>query len=482
MKSPSIDSFVDAYVQALKDGTAAVFAGAGFSIPAGLVDWKTLLKDIARDLGLDVHKESDLVTLAQFHVNEHSGRHQIHQALIVEFTRRAKLTVNHRLVAALPISTYWTTNYDSLIEDAIREAGRSPDVKRSVANLATTLPRRDAVVYKMHGDISEPDKAIVTKDDYESYSTTHHLFSTALHGDLVSKTFLFIGFSFNDPNLAYILARIRLLLGENRREHYCLLRRVQRSDFDTNKEYVYAGARQELQVRDLRRYGIIGLLVDDYKTYTTILQRIDFRFKASRAFISGSASDFAPWNAESAHKFLTDLSKALVLSGTGLVSGFGLGVGSIVINGALEGLEEEGASGLDQRLILRPFPLAIKDPATRRKRWQAYRKEMLSQAGIAIFVFGNKLDDKGTVVDADGMLEEFRMAHDMKLVVIPVGCTGSLASRLHEHVMADFSNYYPVSGYKQLVRALRHPGTPTQVAGRVLKLIMKVQEDRRLFS
>jgi len=178
MISPDIDSFVDAYVQALKDGTAAVFAGAGLSLPAGLVDWKALLKGIARDLGLDIHKESDLVTLAQYHVNEWSGRHQIHQALIVEFTRRAKLTANHKLLAALPISTYWTTSYDALIEDAICDAGRLPDVKRSVANLATTLPRRDAVVYKMHGDITQPDKAIVTKDDYESYSTTHHLFAT----------------------------------------------------------------------------------------------------------------------------------------------------------------------------------------------------------------------------------------------------------------------------------------------------------------
>jgi hypothetical protein len=482
MKPTEIDSFVDAYVQALKDGTAAVFAGAGLSIPAGLVDWKALLRDIARDLGLDVHKESDLVTLAQFHVNEHSGRHRIHQALIVEFTRRAKLTANHKLIAALPIGIYWTTNYDALIEDAIREAGRLPDVKRSVANLATTLPRRDAVVYKMHGDISQPEKAIVTKDDYEAYSTTHHLFSTALQGDLVSKTFLFIGFSFNDPNLAYVLARIRLLLGENRRDHYCLLRRVQRSDFATSREYVYAEARQELQVRDLRRYGIIGVLVNDYRTYTEILHRIDFRFKASRVFMSGSANDFAPWTSDAAQKLLSDLSKALVLSGTGIVSGFGVGVGEIVVNGALEGLEEEGTRGLDQRLILRPFPLAIQDPATRKKRWHAYRKDMLSQAGIAIFAFGNKLDDKGNLVYADGMLEEFRIAHEMKLVVIPIGCTGSLASQLHQQVLADFSAYFPVSGYKQLFKALGEPGTPTKVASRVLTLVKKLQSDPRLFS
>jgi hypothetical protein len=259
-----IESFIDTYVQALHNQNAAIFAGAGLSIPAGMVDWKGLLKNIASEIGLDVKREEDLITVAQFHVNEHGGRHQINQALIHEFARRAKLTENHRLLAKLPIRTYWTTNYDLLIEDSLKDAGKTPDVKTTVSSLATTMPRRDCVIYKMHGDISQPDKAIVTKDDYESYDATRHLFSTALQGDLVSKTFLFIGFSFNDPNLSYILSRIRLLLGENRRDHYCLLRRAKRSNFKTNSDFQYAAARQELQVNDLKRYGIIGLLVDDY--------------------------------------------------------------------------------------------------------------------------------------------------------------------------------------------------------------------------
>jgi NAD-dependent SIR2 family protein deacetylase len=166
MPSALIDSFIDTYAQALADQNAAIFAGAGLSIPAGMVDWKGLLKNIAREIGLDVKKEDDLITVAQFHYNEHGGRHKINQALIHEFARRAKLTENHRILARLPIRTYWTTNYDTLIEESLKEAGKTPDVKTTVANLATTLPRRDAVVYKMHGDIAQPDKAVVTKDDY----------------------------------------------------------------------------------------------------------------------------------------------------------------------------------------------------------------------------------------------------------------------------------------------------------------------------
>jgi hypothetical protein len=480
MPRDPIDSFIDIYVQALHDQNAAIFAGAGLSIPAGLVNWKELLKDIASDIGLDVNREEDLITVAQFHVNERGGRHRINQALIDEFSSRAKTTPNHKLLAALPIRTYWTTNYDTLIEDSLRTAGQTPDVKITVTNLATTVPRRDAVVYKMHGDISQPDKAVVTKDDYESYESTRHLFSTALQGDLVSKTFLFIGFSFNDPNLSYILSRIRILLGENRREHYCLLRRVQRKDFKKPAHFQYALAKQELQVKDLKRYGIMGLLVDDYAHYTEVIRRIAHRYKMARVFISGSAAEYAPWNEVKGQQLIQTISRTLIEEGFGIVSGFGLGVGPYVLNGVLAQLDHEGTRQLDDRVILRPFPIAISDLTERKRRWTAYREDMLAHAGVAIFLFGNKRDSTGGIAPADGMNEEFRIAVNRNLFVLPVGCTGSAAAALHKEVLDDFDKYYPLPGYRRLFEALGHAGTPSQVAARIVKLIAKLREDKAI--
>src|SRR6267143_6125508 len=242
----------------------------------------------------------------------------------------------------------------------------------------------------MHGEVAHPEQAVVTKDDYESYESRRHLFSTALQGDLVSKTFLFLGFSFNDPNINYILSRIRVLLGENRREHYCLLRRVQRGDCKKNSEYQYARAKQDLQVKDLKRYGIMGLLVDDYRHYTDVLRRIFYRYKLARVFISGSAAEYTPWPEQKAQQLLQAISSALIHEGFGIVSGFGLGIGPYVLNGILNELDDEGTRLLDDRVVLRPFPIAISDPAERKRRWTAYREDMLTQAGIALFVFGNK--------------------------------------------------------------------------------------------
>lgn len=40
------------YGQALQDGHAALFIGAGMSRPNGFVDWRGLMSEIAHDLGL----------------------------------------------------------------------------------------------------------------------------------------------------------------------------------------------------------------------------------------------------------------------------------------------------------------------------------------------------------------------------------------------------------------------------------------------
>jgi len=475
MARDSIASFVDTYVEAVRDQNAAVLAGAGLSIPAGFVDWKGLLREIASDVGLDVDREDDLITVAQYHHNK-LGRHKINQAIVNEFAVRAVLTENHKILASLPIRTFWTTNYDSLIEQALRSAGKTADIKATVENLTTTAHGRDAVVYKMHGDVSQPDKAVVTREDYELYSTTRQLFSTALQGDLVSKTFLFLGFSFNDPNLSYILGHIRALLGTNVRHHYCLLRKVHQRDFTTRAHFHYARAKQELQVDDLRRYGIIGLVVNDYSDYTGVLKQVSNRYRRSRVFISGSAADYAPWTKPNAERLIQEIARQLSKHGFGIVSGYGLGVGAHVTNGVLDQLDREGTRVVDDRLIMRAFPLEIRDASERKRRWTEYRQQLLDEAGIAVFLFGNKEDSSGAVIAADGVKEEFEIAVQKDIAIVPVGCTGSVSGDLHTRVLTAFTKYYPASGYRQLFTSLRKKGRPATVAARVVTLVKKLRD------
>ena len=84
-KAPSeLEVFVTEYLKELREANAAVFIGAGMSRGAGYVDWVGLLSPIASELGLDARKESDLVGVAQFHVNSNSNqRNKLNQLLSV---------------------------------------------------------------------------------------------------------------------------------------------------------------------------------------------------------------------------------------------------------------------------------------------------------------------------------------------------------------------------------------------------------------
>lgn len=440
--------FIREFSKELREENAAVFAGAGLSVPSGAVDWKGLLKELAEDLGLDVDREHDLVRLAQFHVNDKAGnRDSIHRALLDKFAKTVTPNQNHQKLASLPISTYWTTNYDTLIEDSLKAAGKVVDVKHETEQLTQTKPRRDAVVYKMHGDIDHPTKAVITREDYERYHKTRKEFLRALSGDLVSKRFLFIGCGFSDPNLDYVLARISAEWSENQRQHYFFVRKPAQGPNESDEDFQYRKLREELFAEDLKRFALQPVWLENYDEIPLILDELQKIYRQDTAFVSGAAHEYTkPWDEDSALEFARGLAMKLIDADLRLVSGFGLGIGSAVIAGALDQVLLQQKRPLRDQLVTRPFPQAAggMDPAKIRALWTEYRGQMLSQSGIAVFLFGNKEDKTtGNVVLSDGMREEFDIAKKEGLLLVPVGATGYVAEDLWKEVKKDFGTFYP---------------------------------------
>lgn len=441
--SRDVDHFVRDFVKELREDNAAVFAGAGFSAPAGFVNWRDLLRPVAEELHLDIEREHDLVAIAQYHFNENGGnRHRLNQLLIDQLTVGAGPTENHRTLARLPISTYWTTNYDQLIEQALREAGKTPDVKYTNEHLAVTRPRRDAVIYKMHGDVDHPNEAVLLKDDYENYHLKRGAYLNALSGDLVSKTFLFLGFSFTDPNLDYVLSRIRITFRENQRRHFCIFKRRIKLPDESDAEFEHAQVKQRLAIADLKRFNIRTLLIDDFPEITDILTRIERAYRARTIFVSGSAAEYGEWNAAACETFLRDLSSALVQQGYRLVTGMGVGVGDAVITGAIGEVYRHRKGHLEDSLVMRPFPRANPDPAERARLWEKYRQELASEAGICLVVFGNKAED-GAIALAGGVRREVEIAREKGLAVMPIGGTGYVAQEVWAEMRNRLDQYFP---------------------------------------
>ncbi len=423
---------IESYSEAMEDGRAAVFAGAGLSVDAGFVDWAGLMSSVYEELGLRPDKSLNLEDVAQFYENENRNRARLNQLIINSFSWQTTPTENHHILASLPIRTYWTTNFDKLIERSLECAGKNYDVKSSSSSLATSKSRVDAIVYKMHGDVDNPAEAIITRNQYEKYERTHKAFLEGLSYDLTNKTFLFLGLSFDDPNLKYVMKHIRLLHGENLREHYYVLKSICREANESDEDFANRKRLQELFVDDLKNYGIRTVLIKEYSEINGILREIRKRYLSRTVFFSGAAADYGKYGESQVREFVRKLSASIIHEGFRIVNGYGLGFGNEVLAGAISQLNREHKP-IDGNLFMRPFPQGEKDFKV---LWREYRKDMISLTGVSIFLLGNKIDRKtNEIIKSDGMREEYEISKDNGNLLIPVGATGYMSEELWKEQM-----------------------------------------------
>lgn len=159
--------------------------------------------------------------------------------------------------------------------------------------------------------------------------------------------------------------------------------------------------------------------------------------KRKTVFISGSAYEYGRFGDEG-KDFIRDLSKTLLQNGFKIISGFGHGVGNHVLVGALDEIYLGQKERLTDQLRVFPFPLmnGLTDTIH-----SSYRDDIISQAGTAIFLFGNKLEDIA-VRQADGMKKEFEIARSHQALLIPVGASGYISEQLWKDLLDRYDDYF----------------------------------------
>lgn len=445
--SPSKEQrrFIRSFGDKALNQEAALFIGAGTSRNAGFVDWKGLLAEAAEELDLDIGKEHDLLALAQYHVNSRAGRGEVNQQLIDAFTRDSQPTRIHEILARLPIDTVWTTNYDQLLEKAYEAAGRRVEIKLSIENLAQARKGRDVTIYKMHGCVTQPHEAVLTKQDYEVYDLGRRLFTDSLKGDFIEKTLLFIGFSFADPNVERILSKVREQLGQNRRDHYWISRRPPASNSDGSKsqdELDYDRRKADLQSADLQRYGIQTVWVDEYNDIAPLLRALEAYVMRRGVFVAGAAFDPIPLGRERLNEMSRALGKSIIQRGLNLVSGFGVGIAEQTILGAFHAAYESQTVLPADRVLIRPFP--GNTPQTQRAAaFRQHREDMISRVGAVVVLAGNKADAEGKPIHSNGVEEEVEIALGLGKPIIPIGMSGHVAHDVWLRAMNGPQEFLP---------------------------------------
>lgn len=461
------------YVTALRQNNASIFIGSGMSKSVSGLVWKDLIMPYATKIGYN-SKDTDYPFIAQAYINAGNSENEFKRDICGKF-KSDVVTEFHQLIARLPIKNYWTTNYDTLIENALNAARKHKDVIFDSSSFSSLDDARDHIVYKCHGDCNHPNSLVITQQDYECYQIKAFNFTNALFNELASSTVLFLGYSFSDPDINNILATLSTI-NEVKQNHYLI----------TKKEKGKKAIKQQHWIKNLERYGIKTLLIGDYRYIMEIMTEIEKRYMANKIMISGSANVY-PQNfpEKEAQNFIHDLGYQLIEfdcsgSNTGhgleIINGNGFGVGPCLYEGIAEAA---AAFNLDMAdyLTMYPFPKTYYSKFEKDKNqeelYRIYREKMIDKCGIVFFVFGNRFDDNGNIVNAPGVRKEFDIALHKHKYVFPIGATGFMAKELAEEVLENFERYNgKMPNLKRILRKLNSSQIKSRdIIENVLKII-----------
>ncbi|MBU1746439.1 MAG: SIR2 family protein [Chloroflexi bacterium] len=209
-------------VDQLARGNGVLFVGAELSQGARLPGWNDLLTPLADSIGLPAHLRADPLKIAQYYETARGRQALVSHVVEQTDTTGKGPTDNHRRLARLGIRTWMTTNYDDLLEQTLREARERYIVVVRDENLPYVSA--DAVtLLKLHGDRQQPGTIVITEQDYRTYFRSFPQVKVKLTGLLLEKTFLFVGYSVNDPDFNQIHAEIAYDLQQHQRVAYAVL-------------------------------------------------------------------------------------------------------------------------------------------------------------------------------------------------------------------------------------------------------------------
>ena len=209
-------------LEQLRKGNVVLFCGAGISMSeGGLPSGRQLARELAQRARLGDVGGMTLPEVAQAYELEMG-----HQSLIAYITSRTDdpryvPLCTHHLIATLPFKQIITTNWDNLLEEALRQAGR-PFVKVVRDSGIAYADEEKALLIKLHGSIEQKDTIVITGDDY--YDVFARLPETAnlVRSYFATRTVLFLGFGLADQDFKRLYHEVVRHLGKHKRRAYAV--------------------------------------------------------------------------------------------------------------------------------------------------------------------------------------------------------------------------------------------------------------------
>ena len=214
----------DQLVKCMEEGAVVPFLGAGLSVAGGFPSWEDHLRQQGRTAGIDHEHIEELLTSGKYEtvieeIENIRGRDVFTQEIRDVFSRTGEITETTLLLTELFSDTILTTNYDRLIEQAF-DTGKENGFQIINATNALENPAVDRVtIYKLHGDIQNPARCILSKNQYDAAYGNDELDISLPIPKLLSYHFrnsslLFLGCSLNNDRTIQVFRAVKTEIGD----------------------------------------------------------------------------------------------------------------------------------------------------------------------------------------------------------------------------------------------------------------------------
>lgn len=418
------EQFLKQFSQQALDERISLFLGAGGSCDVGYPNWADLFKPFAQELGTPLNESTDYYKLAQYYSNTF-GSAELRKRINERINRNKYESPLLEELIDIGFSNIWTTNFDNAVELNYQKKEILTNKVFRDSDFSNIDINKRINIFKMNGDVTNLEGIVATQNDYEQYADSHRIMLMFFKRELISSTFLFIGYSFTDHLVLECLSEITRYLGYSANYHYTIMKN------DSHNPYF------KHFVDDLEhRYHIRVLLVDDYKDIPDILKELNEKIRSKRVFISGAFSSFETEIEEFSHSLSRNLTASLLDNDYRIINGIGRRFGTHLIGYANEFLAKQGVKDIEKYLIVKPFVGNKKSSAKDKKK---SREKVIGLCGSAIFVFGE--EDGNSINTQSGVLEEFEIACKQHKIVIPIAYPNMISEEIWKKIKGNITQY-----------------------------------------
>lgn len=418
------EQFLNQFTRQALDERISLFVGAGASANAGYPSWHNLFKPLAKELGTPLDSLSNYYKIAQYYSNKF-GQAELRKRIsdIINKNDFQSPLINELIDVGF--TNIWTTNFDNVLELNYNRRNILINKVFKDADLSNVELNKRINIYKMNGDITNPEGIVATQKDYEAYADSHRMMLMFFKRELISSTFLFIGYSFTDYLVMDCLSEITRYLGEAAPYHYTIMK-----DDRCNPYFAYF-------IDDLeRRYHIRVLLVNEYTDIFIVLCELNKRIRNKRVFISGAFRSFDQKIEEYSHNLSRSITSHLLANDYRIVNGIGRHFGTHIIGYANEYLAKKGIKDKEKYIIVRPFVGLGENSLEEKNR---LREEIIGGCGSAIFVFGDYNEHAPN--PNSGVEEEFKISLKNHKTIIPIAYPGMRSELIWNQLKSNLTQY-----------------------------------------